>query len=120
MEFTENLKYLRNAYQFTQKQLADRLGLTANTVCEWEKGRSEPSITTIKKLAEIFDVTVDYLLGLEDDFGARVAPIAPSVNLSEKEKALLAAFNNLLPETQDFILKTAKSLQDGSSKKVKK
>lgn len=115
MNFAENLKYLRNSRQFTQKELATILGLSANCVCEWEKNRSEPSIATIKQIAEVFDVTTDYLLGLEDDFGARVpaTPPAPMSDvLTKKEKAMLTAFRNLLPETQDFVLRTAQSLCD--------
>ncbi len=123
MDFSENLKYLRNSTQYTQKQLADYLGLSANTICEWEKGRSEPSIATIKKLSAYFDVSTDYLLGLEDDFGTRIpAPVAPTVTpagdvLNEKEKALLRAFKKLLPEMQDFILQSAQSLSDKASAK---
>ncbi len=125
MEFAENLKYLRNSRQFTQKELANILGLSANCICEWEKNRSEPSITTIKKIADLFDVSTDYLLGLEDDFGARSpaamhTPALPSEELTEKEKALLQAFKNLLPETQDFVLRTAQSLSDRNKSKTLK
>lgn len=125
MEFAENLKYLRNSKQLTQKELAGILGLTANCICEWEKNRSEPSIPTIKKIADLFDVSADYLLGLEDDFGTRTpAPMSftasPSEKLTEKEKALLEAFKKLLPETQDFILRTAQSLSDKDRSKLLK
>ena len=123
MEFSENLRYLRNSRQFTQKKLASILGLSTNCVCEWEKGRSEPSISTIKKIADLFEVSSDYLLGLEDDFGARTAASTSSHSprsdeLTQKEKALLEAFKKLLPETQDFLLRTAESLSDSDRKKV--
>ncbi len=123
MEFSENLKYLRNSTQCTQKKLAEYLGLSANTVCEWEKNRSEPSIQTIRKLAEFFDVSADYLLGLEDDFGARTATNAAPMreSLTEKERALLEAFRQLLPETQDFILRSTQGMNDSNpAKKFKK
>lgn len=120
MGFAERLKELRNENQCTQKKLAAFLGLTPNTICEWEKNRSEPSIDTIVKLSSFFEVSAGYLLGLEDDFGARTAaPMhAATANLTEKEKALLKAFKNLLPETQDFILRTAQSLSDKSNVKT--
>lgn len=117
MDFSENLKYLRNSTQYTQKQLADYLGLSANTICEWEKGRSEPSIATIRKLAAFFDVSADYLLGLEDDYGARTITTPAGDSLTEKEKALLRAFKKLLPEMQDFIMQSAQSLSDKASAK---
>lgn len=124
MEFAENLKYLRTTRQLTQKELAKTLGLSANCVCEWEKNRSEPSLSTIKKLADLFEVSTDYLLGLEDDFGTRITvPVSASTQadeLTEKQKALLDAFGKLLPETQDFLLLTAQSLcVDANPKKLK-
>ncbi len=106
MEFSENLKYLRNSAQCTQKKLAEYLGLSANTVCEWEKNRSEPSIHTIRKLAEFFDVSADYLLGLEDDFGARTAtnaaPMGDSATTSE-ELRLLKVFRTLSPDLKNTL-----------------
>ncbi len=124
MEFSENLKYLRKSVQYTQKKLADYLGLSANTVCEWEKGRSEPSIATIKKMAELFDVSADYLLGLEDDFGARTAP-APAVmgeTNTAQERELLELFRTLSPYLQGLTMEAVKSWAkkggDSSQKKA--
>lgn len=119
MEFSENLKYLRKSVQYTQKKLADYLGLSANTVCEWEKGRSEPSIATIKKMAELFDVSADYLLGLEDDFGARTAP-APAVmgdTNNAQERELLELFRTLSPYLQGLTLDTVRGWAGGAGDK---
>lgn len=110
MEFSENLKYLRNSAQCTQKKLAEYLGLSANTVCEWEKNRSEPSIHTIRKLAEFFDVSADYLLGLEDDFGARTATggnVMRDTNTAQ-ERELLALFRTLSPYLKGLTLDTVR------------
>ncbi|MCL2061617.1 MAG: helix-turn-helix domain-containing protein [Firmicutes bacterium] len=63
--FGENLYLYRTQEKLTQKQLADKLGLSANNIGHWEKGRTEPDIKTIIKLADIFDVTTDDLLGRE-------------------------------------------------------
>lgn len=114
MEFSENLKYLRNSTQCTQKKLAEYLGLSSNTVCEWEKNRSEPSIATIKKLADFFDVSADYLLGLEDDFGGRVpagtataADVMHNTNTAQ-ERELLELFRGLSPYLQGLTLNTVR------------
>lgn len=124
MEFSENLKYLRNSAQCTQKKLAEYLGLSANTVCEWEKNRSEPSIHTIRKLAEFFDVSADYLLGLEDDFGARTAT-APAVmgdTNNTQERELLELFRTLSPYLQGLTMEAVRSWAkkggDSSQKKA--
>ncbi len=52
---------------YTQKMLAKILSVTDDCVHFWERGRSEPSIEQILQLAELFDVTTDYLLGKIDD-----------------------------------------------------
>ena len=122
MEFSETLKYLRNSTQCTQKKLAEYLGLSANTVCEWEKNRSEPSIQTIRKLAEYFDVSADYLLGLEDDFGARTAT-APTVmgdNYSPEERQLIEDYQKLNTHSKKYLQDTLKMLLENSRSEQKK
>ena len=117
MEFSETLKYLRNSTQCTQKKLAEYLGLSANTVCEWEKNRSEPSIQTIRKLAEYFDVSADYLLGLEDDFGA-ITATAPTVmgdNYSLEERQLIEDYQKLNTHSKKYLQDTLKMLLETSS-----
>lgn len=60
------LKVLRIDKNLSQKQLAAELGTTNSSICDWENGRSEPDIDTLIAIAKFFDVSVDYLLGLED------------------------------------------------------
>ena len=49
----------------TQDQLAERLGVTAQAVSKWENDQSCPDITTLPRLAEIFGITTDELLGIQ-------------------------------------------------------
>lgn len=120
--FSEKLKELRAEKGLSQRLLANILNIAIPTLSHWECGYQEPSFKDLLNLATYFEVSTDYLLGLEDDFGARTtAPMsapAPRSELSEKEKALLEAFKKLLPETQDFLLRTAESLSDSDRKKV--
>jgi len=53
----------RKQLKLTQDQLAEMLGVTAQAVSKWENDQSCPDISTLPKLAEIFDVTTDELLG---------------------------------------------------------
>lgn len=64
--FAQRLKELRTERKLTQKQLGVLLDSTEDCVYFWEKGRSESSIDEILRLAEIFEVTTDYLLGRID------------------------------------------------------
>ena len=58
----ERIKTLRKEKGLTQSQLADELGVTDKAVSKWEVGEANPDITLLAKLAEIFNVTIDYLL----------------------------------------------------------
>ena len=65
-KFSLRLKELRSDERLTQKALAVALDTTDDCIFFWEKGRSEPSIDEIIKIAAFFDVTTDYLLGKTD------------------------------------------------------
>lgn len=60
------LKTLRIEKKLSQKQLAVELKTTNSSICDWECGRAEPDIETLIQIAKFFEVSVDYLLGLED------------------------------------------------------
>lgn len=60
--FHEKLKYLREHQELSQKEICNRLGLPTSTYCRYESGETQPNLTTLKLIANFFDVTVDYLL----------------------------------------------------------
>ncbi len=62
MEFSERLRQLREKHGYTQKQLADAVHLSKNSICNYEKMLIY-LIETLMSLADIFNVPVDYLLG---------------------------------------------------------
>lgn len=57
------IRYLMEAHGLTQYALAKRLGISQSTICNWLNGKKEPSIESLWKVADFFDVTVDYLIG---------------------------------------------------------
>lgn len=65
--FKERLLNLRKAKNLTQQELSDKLHMSRATYAQYEIGRREPDFETLKKLAEFFHVSTDYLLGLTDD-----------------------------------------------------
>ncbi|GGK32982.1 transcriptional regulator [Caldalkalibacillus thermarum] len=91
MTFAERLKKLRKNHDLTQQKLADHLGLKRPTYAKYETGENQPDPDTLKKIADFFNVSVDYLLGRTDD------PTPPGVNtvfydldgLTEEEKKYL-------------------------------
>jgi transcriptional regulator with XRE-family HTH domain len=77
----DRIRELRLARKWTQNELADKLGLDRTTISKWERhGGSEPDTDTIKKLADIFEVTSDYLLGRTDDRNSRELPETVAVS----------------------------------------
>lgn len=72
-EFGEKIKELREERKLTQKELAKFLNIRNTTISAWEQNIAEPPYETLKKLCLLFDVSSDYLLGLEDESGARTA-----------------------------------------------
>lgn len=99
----KRLKDLRIERNLTQEKLAHHFGLTYSNIGEWERGRSEPSIEMIIKLADFFGCTVDYLLGREDDFG-NVTVNSPMQELTCLEQRLLTSFNKLDIDEKEKII----------------
>lgn len=62
MKFYEKLMTLRKKQGMSQEQLAERLGVTRQSVSKWESGIALPELAKIITLSEIFDVSVDYLV----------------------------------------------------------
>ena len=59
---SKNLTNLRKDYGFTQIELAEKLNYSDKAISKWERGESLPDVIVLKALADIFGVTVDYLL----------------------------------------------------------
>lgn len=66
MKFPERLKTLREESGFTQQHLAEVLNLTSGAVSHYENGTNEPTIETLIRIADILNVSVDYLVGNAD------------------------------------------------------
>lgn len=63
MNFSSILKELREKRNYTQDELGKLLNLSKNAISHYENDTNRPSFETLEKLADIFDVSVDYLLG---------------------------------------------------------
>lgn len=62
----KRLKQLRDEFGFDQKEMGKKLNITSSAYGYDEQGRNEPPLETLVKIAEIFNVTTDYLLGRSD------------------------------------------------------
>ena len=80
----DNIRTLRLEKGMTQKEIADRLFVTAQAVSRWENGEVEPSLSTITELTKIFGVSTDALLGVPVQEPENVQAPEPEV-IIEKE-----------------------------------
>lgn len=100
------LKDLRKEKNLKQKEVAELVNKTIPCVCDWENGKKEPSIEDLIKLANFFEVTVDYLIGRSSD-----ADLATTYsNLTLYESNLLAVVARLSKEDQFQVLGFAQAL----------
>ena len=65
-KFFERLLYLRTEKALSRKQLAENLGVSVRLISYWENGQRECDFNMLIKIADYFDVSIDYLLGSED------------------------------------------------------
>ena len=66
MKFKERLKELRVLKGLSQMQLANATGISQSAIAKWELGKTEPTASAIITLAEFFNETTDYILGVVD------------------------------------------------------
>lgn len=88
------IKELRLSSNFTQTQIAEKIGVNQTAIGKYERGEIEPNFLILKKLCEIFQCSVDYLIGFSDDFG-NVTVQTTGEELTEDEKRLLSTYRKL-------------------------
>ncbi|MBQ7339836.1 MAG: helix-turn-helix transcriptional regulator [Clostridia bacterium] len=64
--FSENLIKLRKENKVSQQKLAEFVGVSQQCVSEWEKDNIEPTLSNLWKIADFFDMPIDYLVGRKD------------------------------------------------------
>ena len=83
MRFKDRLVQLRKDTNLTQESLAEKLGYSRTAVSAWEIGRNEPSYADIIKIADFFNVSIDYLLGKldkrGDELNSNIVPLSENV-----------------------------------------
>ena len=62
----QRINELLKSEGLNQSKLANGIGVNQSTVCNWLNGKKEPSIESLWKLADFFDVSVDYLMGRKE------------------------------------------------------
>lgn len=98
------LRELREENNYTQQEIASKIGLTKGAYGCYERGISVPDAHTLLQLADIFDVTTDYLLGLSDDK-------KPIEDITDRQKKAIRLTDQLTDEQFESILELVLSFK---------
>ena len=104
-----NLKKLRAEHNVSQQQLANAIGVSQQSVNKYENQNIEPDITTLMLIADYFHVTVDYLIGHDDETDTKTEKKLSC--LDELECSLLDSYRFLPEEKKQAVLTLVKLMR---------
>ena len=109
------LKEIRNENRYSQQKLSEQLGVSRSTVAMWENGSSQPDNDMLLHLADIFDVSTDYLLGKTD---IKKAPVqtTDAVTFDDFTFAMHNEAKDLSPENKQKLLDLAQFFKEQQQK----
>lgn len=87
MNFSSKLKSVRELCKLSQKEVAEKIFISQQAYAKYETGASSPNPETLKKIADLFNVSVDYLLG-------RTSKGSHSPNFSKRELELIQKYRD--------------------------
>ena len=97
----KHLKLLRTKRKMSQQSLADQLGVSQQSVYKYENDLSEPDIKTLKKLSEIFNTSIDYIVGNTND--PRLLDSYTETSLTKHELHYLQYYRSLTHKRRKII-----------------
>ncbi len=89
-----NIAALRQASRMTQLELAEKLNYSDKAISKWERGESIPDVLVLKTIADLFGVTLDYLL--EADHGEKPKPTTESPGYLHRNRKVTTTLSVLL------------------------
>ena len=88
------LSEYRKRAGLTQKEVGDHIGISSQAVSKWENGQAEPDIDTLYRLAELYNTTVDELVGRSSG----------GTNINKEEKTKLSAVKDFVSKYKKIII----------------
>ena len=100
-----NIKKLRISKGLKQSDLANLLHVAQTTISNWENDRTEPDFDSLRQMAELFDVSADYLLW-QSDVKKKEKPVVKDDRLNRKLELLNDENLQRMEDYVDLLLKT--------------
>ena len=111
----KNLRQLREENRISQQRLAEMLNTSQQSIFKYEKTTSEPDIATLIKLADIFGVSVDYLIG-NSDVRDKNSSFDIAV-LTAAERSHMRLWRSLTPDMRSSVDQLLQAMQQEKSDK---
>lgn len=105
------IKTLREEKGFSQKELASKLNTSNKNIWAYENGIAAPNIDMLIKMADLFDVSVDFLVGHEDELGNLISNSTQNEYTSE-EKDLIRFYRSMTEAEKRAVFDTAKAFYE--------
>ena len=107
----ENLRSLRESKKLSQQKLADQIGIAQSQIHAYENNMYEPDISTLKRFAELFETSVDYIID-HTDIKHKIEHVE-KYDLNAEEASLIEKYRTLPPNARNSILVMIDTLLDG-------
>ena len=108
------IKLLREELNINQEELAKRINVSPSTIAMYETNKRQPNYETLSKLADIFNCTIDYLLGKSDKRNNDIDydPDLLTIGLSTKDYDISEEKKQQIEEFAKYVLKDNKKNKD--------
>ena len=100
MTTADAFKRFRQNFNLSQQKIADFLGVNQSAIAQYERNTNLPNVVSLIKIAENFNVSIDYLLGLSDNPTPNNSPVINQVDAAsvEKDKSKINQLENDIAE----------------------
>ena len=101
--FSERLKLLRASRKMSQAQFAKKLNMAQSSIANWEVCKSEPTCEKLAETADVFGVSLDYLLGRTENPLSVVSANTPYEEVTPFEKEILTRYRKMSEAEQVMV-----------------
>lgn len=112
--FEENLKKLRKINNISQADLAKKMGVSLTTISNWETGYSKPDVEQLKKIAKFFNISTDFLLGINVNEQWKLSLIKIGI-LNEQDEISYEELKNAINLYKEYKKAIKKSTNDSTN-----
>lgn len=106
----QNLKALRYSLNMTQEEFGKSIGLAKSTYNNYETGVREPKSDFWIAIAQKYNVSIDYLMGIENPQNEKQTAPTNGDGLAEDDKRIIELLHQLTPENRERIVEIIKAL----------